>query len=693
MTKHVLYRDYETRSECNLKKCGAYMYARHPRTEVLCVGYAIDRDPVKLLVLDRDGIKPPPEFVRAAKEPDWIVVAHNDTFERQIENEILHRRHGWPLFELKKHRCTMATALALALPASLERAAEEMRTITEKDKEGARIMKRLSKPRRPLKDEDPEEVHYDEDEVKHDILGEYCMDDVEVTRELFEMLPPLTNDEQKLWELDARINDRGLRVDWQLIQKARQIAATANPALNEELEQLTNGAVSSFNKVSVLKDWIEDQGIPLNNLNKDNIEMALMEKLPSNVRRALEIRLLGAQAAVKKLDAIVDRRELDDRVRGSFRYHSAGTGRWSSTGIQVHNLKRISMEPDELTEAIKTIGSGNYAVMSKKYPNPLATIGSCIRAVIHSADDKVLIGADFSGIEARVTAWIAGEESKLKVFRDFDAGKGEDPYKIAASKIFGVPAKQITDQQRQVGKAAELAFGYQGGLKAYKKFAPKNTSSSAGGPHYDHGSATPEITEMLGAFSDAEIEKVKMKWRAAHPNIERFWHAINRAFMHVGKNPDEKVRCGRISLQMEDVFMRLTLPSGRSISYPYARISRTIKTQSGHLLIDQPRGYPSVIFKDNSAGQWRDVQVYGGLITENVVQGVARDVLAEAMVRIEAAGLPVVLHVHDEVVIEVPKRDAGKIEKQFSKLMMASPKWAEGLPLIAKTWMSDRYIK
>ena len=370
--------------------------------------------------------------------------------------------------------------------------------------------------------------------------------------------------------------------------------------------------------------WLQQQGCKAQKLDRKAIEKLLDAKeLPPPVRRVLELRLGGAQAAVKKIDALLARAGDDDRVRGAFKFHGAATGRWAGQGFQPQNLKRPAVE--DLDAAIAAVATGSYAHVKTLYPRPLSIIGDCSRSMICAAPGRVLIGADFSAVESRVLAWVAGEVWKLDSYRRYDATRDprDEPYCETACRIFGVPSGTYTKDspERGVGKTCDLAFGYMGGLNAWRKFQPDK-------------------------FTDAEVETFKAGWRAAHPATVKFWNNIDRAAVLAVRERGQIVRCGRIDLKYTGAFLQLKLPSGRKLSYPQPRIIK-----------DERNNY-RVVFADNAAGRFVDCRhghgAYGGLWTENIVSGIARDLLADAMLRIEAAGYPIVLHVHDEIVCEVP---------------------------------------
>jgi DNA polymerase bacteriophage-type len=331
----LVFRDIETRSTVDLKDVGQSAYAQHPTTEVWCVAFALDDDPVKIW---RPGLPVPREF----KRTKVVAVAHNAAFEMAIERHILGPRFGFPVIAVERNRCTMAQASACALPGKLEKVAEVLRLKHQKDAVGARLMKAMAKPRKATKDEDPNGVYWLDDAEHRARLEAYCATDTEATRELFHVIPRLSDDEQTLWVLDQKINGHGFHLDAGLAEAAQRVTADAFPAIDAELAEVTGGGVTAVNQIAKLQAWLQEScGLAVPDINKKTVEELLTrEDLSPCARRAIELRALGAQAAVKKVRALLNRREADGRVRGSFIYHAAGTGRWSSRGAQVHNLKR-----------------------------------------------------------------------------------------------------------------------------------------------------------------------------------------------------------------------------------------------------------------------------------------------------------------------------------------------------------------
>ena len=356
--RHVLHRDYETRGTVSLKTVGADAYARHQDTEILCACFALDAGPVQLW---KPGDAVPLEFIEAAHDPAWTIAAHGDHFETAIEQHILKPRYGFPLIPLERHTCTQAMALAHGLPARLSAAADALELAHRKDAAGERLMHQTSKPRKPHKDEDPSGTYWFEDQERLNRLYSYCKQDTAVERELHDRLPALPQSERALWLLSYKINDRGFCVDHTFAEAARKIAKAAAPEIDAELAEITGGAISGIDQITRLMAWLKDQGgFAAPSLDRKAIEKQLeKDDLPPAVRRVLELRLGGAQAAVKKIDALLARAGDDDRVRGSFRYHGASTGRWAGEGFQPQNLKRPTVE--DIDAAIAAVATGDIA--------------------------------------------------------------------------------------------------------------------------------------------------------------------------------------------------------------------------------------------------------------------------------------------------------------------------------------------
>jgi DNA polymerase len=381
------------------------------------------------------GDSVPAEFLEAAQNQDWLVSAFNDGFERLIERHILAPRYGFPLVPIKQHHCSQAAALALALPASLESAAEALGLEHKKDEASRRVMLRMSRPRLPRRDEDPNGIYWFDDVERREQLYRYCQQDVAVERELHRRIGGLIPAEQELWQLDATVNDRGMCIDTKLLDSAIRIAGAVSAEINTELGCITAGAVTSVNQSAKLIAWLALQGCQVANVQKGTLVKVLARSdLGTSARRAIELRLDGAHAAAAKLGTMRNWVNGDDRARGTFRFHGASTGRWTSFGIQTQNLKRPVVE--DLGTAIQAVAAGDLASLRTQYNQPMGVIGDITRALICAAPGHRLIAADLSGIESRVTAWLSGQQSKLDQWIKFDGthDPADEPYYIIGKK-------------------------------------------------------------------------------------------------------------------------------------------------------------------------------------------------------------------------------------------------------------------
>ena len=349
-------------------------------------------------------IRPPPEWFEAANNTDWVVAAHNDAYESVAEQHILHPRFRFPLIPPERHICTQAAALALGLPAKLSRLADVLELANRKDAAGEKLMLQMARPRKRRKNEKAEGLLYFDDPDRRARLGKYCCQDMEVEREIYNVLRALLASEHALRVLSSTINDRGFHVDRDFAEAARRIAQAAAPEIDAELAEITGGAVTGINQIAKLQVWLQQQGCTARKLDKKAIEKLLLdtELLPPPVQRVLELRQGGAQAAVKKIDALLARAGDDDRIRGAFRYHGAATGRWAGQGYQPQNLKRLTVKDEKLDAAIAAVATGDYEHVRARYERPLAIVGECSRPTICSASGHVLIGGDFSAVESRV---------------------------------------------------------------------------------------------------------------------------------------------------------------------------------------------------------------------------------------------------------------------------------------------------
>jgi DNA polymerase len=657
----VLIWDTETRSAADLKEVGAHKYAVNPTTDVICVGFCVDDGPIQIWT---PGDPVPVEFVEAANSSDWRVVAFNSGFDRAILEHVLAPRYGWPQIPVERFACLQASSSALALPDALGGVASALGLDEEKDAEGKKLMRLMSRPRQPQTNEDPSKTYWHEAPDQLERLYAYCKQDVLTTRAIWKRIGLLPEAEQAVWQLDQTINDRGIRIDRTLATHAAKIAAAATAEIDAEITSLTNGEVTSARRVTKLLAWLNAQGVPIDRARVEDVDAVLNRTdLSPAARRVLELRRDGAHLAGAKFSTMLAQAGDGDRVRGCFKYHGAATGRWTAHGVQPQNLKKPDKGSD-LAAAIDLVATGDFAAVKEKYENPLAIVGSVARAAIVASPGHRLIAADFSGIEPRVLAWLAGESSKLKSWSDFDAG-GDDPYRALGRRL-GFPE----DIARDRGKVADLAFGFGGGLGAFRRLGDETTS-------------------------DAEVDALKRAYRAAHPKIAAkstgLWYELERAVVRALAQPNKVARANdKLALCYDGSFLRMKLPSGRCIAFPFPT-TRAGEDRFG-------RAETVVIFMDNKGGRWAPVTKPGGgegawfgNWIENAVQAVARDLLAAAMLRLEAAGYPIVLTVHDEIVAEVPIGFGS--EEEFVRILTQVPEWAQGLPVSAKVRSGPRFCE
>ena len=655
----IMHLDLETFSAAELKDVGQDNYSNHPSTGVHCAAYAFGDEPVCLWTPGERV----PERVADHILSGGVVVAHNAPFEIALTNNVLARKHGWPELKPEQMRCTLAMAYAMALPGALENAAPACGIAQRKDQVGKRIMLKWCRPKldgtfwRP--EDDPEQFQ---------ALVDYCRQDVEVERALHHRLMDLSDDEQRLWALDYKINQRGVLVDLPSIGAAIGLVEREKGRLNAEMLKVTGGVVGSCTEVQLLVKWIRSQGVEIPGLAKADVLDALSGNLPPQVRAALRLRKEAAKSSTAKLTAMRDRASADGRVRNIHQYHGANTGRWAGRGIQVQNLPRprVGISAKDVPVIIDMFKKPELLDMS--YGPIMDALADCVRGMIIAKPGHDLIAVDFSAVEARVLAWLAGEKHVLDTFR-----RGEDLYKAAAARIYGVPVTKVTKDQRQIGKVATLALGYGGGVGAFQAMAR------------GYGVVVP----------DAEAEAIKTAWRQGHPNIVRYWYELEQRAIEASYGCDSPVWRKRGS------FLWCRLPSGRVLCYPYPEI-RTVSTPWGSdkdaltymTVVDDNTRRKGKILQDTAAnGNWQRISTYGGSLAENVTQAVARDLLRDAMFRLEAAGYPVIMHVHDEAVVEVPTSCDDRTLSQIEELMAETPAWAKGLPLAAEGWRGTRYRK
>lgn len=672
----TLHADFETRSTVDLTVAGLDTYSHHPDTDVWCLAYAFGDEPIEVWT-PGDGF---PERLRKHVESGGKLVGHNVGFELAVWNDVCVPRYGFPQLKLGQCACTQAEAYAMALPGSLERAAPAAGIEARKDAGGKRLMLQMCQPRSVSPD--GKIVWWDEpDKVAR--LIEYCKQDVEVERQLHKRLVPLSPAEREVWLLDHEINNRGVQIDIATATAAQATVVAEQARLHDRLREVTGNFVGFTTEVARLTEWVRSQGVDLPGVAKADVLDALaLDTLPAPVREALLIRQEAGRSSTAKLSKMLSAASADGRVRGLFQYHGASTGRWAGRRIQPHNFPRPTMDQKRIEDAIPYLGDAEF--MDNFFGKPVDVIVNCLRAMLVPAPGKDFLVGDFSNVEGRVLAWLAGEEWKLKAFRDFDAGKGPDIYLLTAARMYGVPVGALTKKspERLVGKVSELAGGFGGGVGAFRQMEKSL--------HVDLG------------FTDAELDEKKQAWRAANPNIEHYWHEVEAAAINATLNlgafsAGPKGR--EVKFRKDGSFLWCRLPSGRVLCYPYPKIM-SVTTPWGaqkdaltYFTVVSAVGGGKVIEDPNANGTWQRISTFGGSLVENGTQAVARDLLARALLKLEAAGFPVVMHVHDEAVCEVDENLPELALAEFCATMSTVPTWASSLPVSVDSWRGKRYAK
>jgi DNA polymerase len=610
-----LHLDLETRSACDLKKCGLHVYAQDPSTEILMCAWAFDEESIQIWFPH----EPVPTRIIQHIQNGGAVWGHNVNFEMELINKI-GIKYGWPTISIDQSYCTMSMAYAMSLPGSLEKASAAVGLTIQKDMEGSRIMLQLCKPRKIHPNGSYE---WWEDEEKTRRLAEYCKTDVEVERLLQKRLMNLSVSERQIWKLDNKINSRGVYVNLREVRFALDIVEFEKNRLDREMRRVTVNAVATCNATGQLTHWIrEHDNIKVESIAKADVLSLLDKDISPTVRSALMLRQEASKTSTAKLRAMLFG-TCEGRLKGLFQYHGAHTGRFSGRRVQLQNLPRGELSPKEV-EGVFNLFRGDAEEsrdwIDMLYGKPLSVISSCIRGFIQAPPGKVLMACDFSAIEARVLAWLAGEERVLEIFR----GHGKI-YEHAASGIYKVPIDSVTKGQRQIGKVAVLALGFQGGVGAFAQMA--------------RGYGVK--------VTDAEADEIKTAWRNNHPHIVKYWYNLEYAATNAVRYPGSTFSIGSSKFKQAGSFLFCKLPSGRILTYPYPQLQTTI-TPWG----TEKEGL-TYMSEDPLTHKWERQKTYGGKLSENLVQAVARDLLTESMIRLESSGYTIVAHAHDEVICEV----------------------------------------
>lgn len=655
-----LHLDIETFSSEDLKKAGVYKYCESPDFEILMIAYAYDENPVQVIDLAA-GKEIPDHIKQSLMDHNITKVAHNAAFER-----VCFKSYGFDT-PLRSWKCTLVMAAYAGFPLGLGKAAEAMGLPESKDKEGASLIRYFSKPCKPTKSNGKRSRnfwHHDKD--RWEAYKLYCQQDVTVERQIQQKLNkwPVPQFEWEVYWIDQEINDRGVRVDLDFVEAVRKIDDERAGVLFQEMKKISG--LENPNSTAQLRDWLTEAiGRKVTTVAKDEVLSMIEETGSSAVKKLLGLRLEAAKSSIKKYIAMESCACSDGRARGLFQFYGANrTGRWAGRLIQLQNLPGIKMKDHELITAKRLYSSGDYDAVSFCYGNISNVMSQLIRPSFIAKEGTLFAVSDFSAIEARVIAWLAREQWRLDVFSTH--GK---IYEASASMMYGVPMEKIKkgSPERQKGKVAELALGYQGSVGAMKAMG----------------------AEDMG-ISEMEMKDIVRKWREKSPNIVKMWYDLQRAAVACiqRKTPVKLNRYRGIVFEHDGECMTIQLPSGKKLYYQGAEIMMNKFDQL------------SIKYNGMKDGRWVSIDTYGGKLAENIVQAISRDLLAYSMIKLHEQGFDIVLHVHDEVAAEVPIEnylnahlDCHDMLNLMYEIMSEPVPWAEGLPLEADGYLSGFYKK
>lgn len=637
--------DIETYSDVSLPDCGVHRYAASEQFELLLFAYSLNDEPTQIIDL-ASGEKIPDKIMEYLMDDSVIKTAYNAAFERNCINRFFGlslKPEGW--------RCTLVQASMLSLPLSLEGVGEALNLDKKKMSEGKDLIRYFCMPCKPTKANGGRTRNLPSDAPeKWELFKTYCIRDVDVEKQIRNKLAkfPIPDREQKLYCMDQRINDRGIMVDQELIGHAVACDLLYKETVTKKAYEISG--LENPNSVSQLKDWLNEKGIEVDSLAKAAVE-ELVENTQGDVAEMMKLRLAMSKTSVKKYEAMERSVCPDGRVHGLLQFYGANrTGRWAGRLVQIHNLPQNHMEDLELARSL--VKEGRYDLVEILYDSTPDVLSELIRTAFVARPGCRFIVSDFSAIEARVMGYLAGEGWVMEEFRG--AGK---IYEQTASKMFHIPIEEITkgSPYRARGKVASLACQY--------------------------GGAEGALISM-GALNFVEEEELKglvQSWRTANPHIVNYWYEIDGAVKAAVKER-KMTKVGMVTVYYQSGMLKIALPSGRVLSYvrPRMTVNRF--------------GSESVSYEGIGTNRkWTRIESYGAKFCENIVQATARDVLAEAMLRLEKKGFDIVCHIHDEVVLEVPEGSSSV--EEVNEIMAVCPDWCEGLPLKAAGFESPFYKK
>lgn len=639
--------DLETYSDVDLFKHGVYRYVDSPNFEILICAYAIDGGEVVSIDMTQEEL--PDELLEALEDPNVLKPAYNAQFERVCFGKYLGHN-----LDPAQWRCTMVHAAQLGLSGSLDAVSKYLGLDETKDAAGKALIRFFSLPCKPTKANGMRTRNYPKDDPeKWQQFIEYCEQDVRAEMAIGDELEayPVKDSEWELYALDQRINDRGVLTDNALVAGAVQIMEDYSADINGKMKDLMG--IDNPNSLVQFKAWLTEQGYDFPGLGKELVKEALKNgDVSGKAKTALEMRLNASISSVKKYQLMHDIECEDERIHGLLQFYGAGrTGRWAGRLVQVQNLPRNYLE--DLDTARTLVKAKDWELLQLCYESVPDTVKQLIRTALIAKEGHTFYVSDFSAIEARVIAWYAGEQWRLDVFD----GHGKI-YEASASQMFHIPIEDVDKELRQKGKVSELALGYQGG---------------------------PGALVAMGAIKmgvpEEELQGLVDAWRKASPNIVNLWSDVQEAaFEAVESRKVVKLEKQRLVFFMKAGTLFIKLPSGRNLAYPNAKLER---------------GKFGMVIKYDGKGEkvgFVRLETYGGKLVENIVQATARDILGDALIRLDKVNFEIVFHVHDEIVAEVPKDSHYSIE-DMNEIMGQSVDWAPGLPLRSDGYTTDYYKK
>ncbi|MFR5631977.1 MAG: DNA polymerase [Monoglobales bacterium] len=638
--------DLETYSDVDLIKCGGYAYADSPAFEVLLFAYSFDGEETKVIDLARGELLPA-EVESAIFDENIIKTAFNANFER-----ICLSKHFGRQLSPKSWHCSAVQTAMLALPRSLEEVGAVLGLEKQKMKEGRDLIRYFCMPCKPTKSNGGRTrnlpCHAPE---KWELFKTYCKRDVDVEKAIRYKLRnfPMPESEMEVYRLDQEINDRGILVDKKLVEQAVAGDSLHKEIVTKRAYELTG--LENPNSVAQIKGWLSEKGLEIDSLSKQAVS-ELIQESDGEVEELLKLRLLMAKTSVKKYEAIERSVCSDGRVHGLLQFYGANrTGRWAGRLVQVQNLPQNHIVDLELARNL--VKQGRFEDVELLYDSTPKVLSELIRTAFIPKPGYRFLVADFSAIEARVLAWLSGEQWRLDVFSSH--GK---IYEASASAMFHVPVEEIGKGSplRQKGKIAELALGYGGSVGALTSMGALNMG-----------------------LEEEELAPLVSSWRSANPHITQFWWDVDAAAIKA-VTEKKQTRVGKISFEYKSGILFVTLPSGRKLSYVKPRMALNKFDRNGLT-------YEGIA----ENGKWGRIETYGPKLVENIVQGTARDLLAEAMLRVKKCGFDIVMHIHDEVVLEVAE-GVSSVE-EVCAIMAVQPEWAKGLPLRADGYECAFYKK